>query len=403
MYPNPNLPRKQDKEESSEVSARGRIGEILQYTPPMLRELPSGWYIEFYAFDPVYRGLRRKRIRIPQIKGKQVRRNYAKSVIQRLTIKLVQGWNPWISGNDIDALTLEDALSRYERHNEKMLASGYIRKETYDGYKSNIKIMRKYISEKRPIYYAYQFNREFCVDFLDYIFIDRDNGAQTRNNYLNFLRVLSGFLVEKGFLTSRPTDGIAPISKRLYQKQRQTIPEETLKRISEWMRDHDPHFLFASQLLYYCFIRPVEMTRLKISDFNLKAGTVTIHADQSKNKRTQTITVPKKVLLYGIDLGIFSRPTNYYVFGDELRPGPVATTTRVMRGHWAKVRKALKLKACHTFYSLKDTGITEMFNNNMASNTVKEQARHSSLLITEIYLEKRQSARPEIIDYDGAF
>lgn len=229
----PKLPRKEEKEKTYEISARGRLGEILQYTPPVLREPPSGWYIEFYAFDPASCGLRRKRIRVNRISGIQARRRYAKEVMQRISVKLSHGWNPWICGNDIDAVTLEDALSRYERHNEKMLSSGYIRKETYDGYKSNVKIMRKYISDKRPIYYAYQFNREFCVDFLDYIFIDRNNGAQTRNNYLNFLRVLSGFLVEKGYLSSRPTDGIAPISKRLYQKQRQTIPEETLKRISE--------------------------------------------------------------------------------------------------------------------------------------------------------------------------
>lgn len=376
-----------------------------QFDIPTYRENGAGSYIEFNAYDPERGKMRRKTIKLNRIKGLTNRRTYARRVIKRLTEQLNRGWNPWIAKDVGELIVFEDAISRYESHIEKMLASGYFRKETYDGYKSYVKIMREFISKKRPTYYVYQFDRKFCIDFLDYVFIERNNGAQTRNNYLNFLRVFSGFLVEKGYLKSKPTDGISPISKRLYKKERESIPLEEVQRIADYCREKEPDFLFACYLLYYCFIRPVEMTRLKVRHFNLKACTLTIPAELSKNKTTQTITLPKKVIQYGIDLGVFSAPMDDFIFSYRLKPGNAEIDPKHFRDHWDNVRRALNLKKEWKFYSLKDTGITEMCDKEIAPRSVKDQARHSSLAITDIYLEKRKINAPgnkNIIDYDGA-
>lgn len=390
---NPNLTN-----QSGVLSAR-------QFDLPTLKENGAGCYIEFRAYDPEKGKMRRKTIKLNRIKGLTNRRTYARRVIKRLTEQLNHGWNPWIANDTSDLVVFEDTIKRYEAHIEKMLASGYFRKETYDGYKSYVKIMREYISKKRPTYYVYQFNRKFCVDFLDYVFIERNNGAQTRNNYLNFLRVFSGFLVEKGYLKSKPTDGISPISKRLYKKERECIPLDIVGRIAEYCRVKEPDFLFACYLLYYCFIRPVEMTRLRVRHFNLKACTLTIPGELSKNKTTQTITLPKKVILYGIEIGVFSAPADDFIFSYRLKPGRDEIDPKHFRDHWDNVRNALGLKKEWKFYSFKDTGITEMCDKEVAPRSVKDQARHSSLAITDIYLEKRKQNAPgnkNIIDYDGA-
>lgn len=383
-------------------SARASVASVLQYTPPQYRKTKGNCYIEFYSFDPELGQLRRKRIRINRIKGAGNREKYAREVMKRICDQLVHGWNPWIAKDEGDLYTMEEGLTRYEAHIEKMLENGYYRKETYAGYCSNIKILREYIKKYRQIHYIYQFDRKFCVDFLDYVFIDRDNGAQTRNNYLQFLRVLSGFLVEKGYLKTRPTEGISPISKRLFAKERTCIPLDVIGKIAGYLKKEDPHFLLACYLLYYCFIRPQEMTRLQIRDFNIQASTVTIEPEDSKNHKKQTITLPKKVLLYAVDLGVFSAAMYDHLFSAHLRPGPEQIDPKHFRDHWAKVRRALKLKKEWKFYSLKDTGITAMLKDNLPSIDVRDQARHSSLSITEIYTDHRDTANPEIIDLDGA-
>lgn len=378
------------------------VASALPYTLPVYRENKGCSYIEFYAYDPVLGGMRRKRIKTNRIKGVMKRRQYVNDVKKRITDQLIHGWNPWIAKDDGNLEKMEDAIKRYDAHIEKMLESGYFRKETYAGYKSNIKIMCEFIEKKRPTYYVYQFDRQFCIDFLDYVFIERNNGAQTRNNYLTFLRVFSGFLVEKGYLKSKPTDGVSPISKRLYQKERECIPLNVVGNVAEYCRKHEPDFLLACYLLYYCFIRPVEMTRLKVRYFNLKECTLTIPGDCSKNKRTQTVTIPRKVIQYGINIGVFSAPMDDYIFSSKLKPGTEQIDPKHFHDHWENVRKALKLKKEWKFYSLKDTGITEMCDRNMATIAVRDQARHSSLAITDIYTRHNGKANAEIIDLDGA-
>ncbi len=388
--------------EQPQFTTRSGVCAAILYDLPTYKENKVGGYIEFYAYDPEQGKMRRKRIKLNRIKGLTNRRTYARQVIKRLADQLNKGWNPWIAKDTSDLMTFEDAASRYEIHIEKMLSNGYFRKETYDGYKSYLKIMREYILKKRPTYYVYQFDRSFCVDFLDYVFIERDNGAQTRNNYLNFLRVFSGFLVEKGYLKSKPTDGISPISKRLYKKERECIPLDVVARIADYCREKEPDFLFACYLLYYCFIRPVEMTRLKVRHFNLKNCTLTIPGELSKNKKTQTVTLPKKVIQYGIEIGVFTAPADDFIFSYRLKPGREEIDPKHFRDHWDNVRRALRLKKEWKFYSLKDTGITEMCDRKMASIAVRDQARHSSLAITDIYTRHNASANKDIINLDGA-
>lgn len=399
MHPKTNTPRKT----AEEAIRKDGVAKALAYTPPVYRENKGGSYIEFYAYDPETGKMERKRTKLNHIKGKLKRKQYANEAIKRLSDQLSTGWNPWIHCDPDNIVSMEDVLDKYEEHITKAMSNGILRKQTYDDYKSKVKILRGYIKKKKQISYAYQLKKKSCIDFLDYIYIERNNGGQTYNNYLNFLRVLCGWMMERGYIHEKATDGIKPISKRLLTKERTGIPIDKVKEIGEWTKENDPYFYFACQILYYCFVRPVEMTRLRIRDFDLQRCTLTLHADQTKNKLMQTVTVPKKLIMYGIKLGIFSAPMGDYVFSTRLRPGSEQIDTKIFRDHWAKVAKKLKLKPEWKFYSLKDTGLTEMLEHNVAAPVkVKNQARHSSLAITELYLSKIPKAVPEIRNMDGA-
>ena len=378
------------------------VAAAFQYTPPVYRQTDGCDYIEFYAYDPEQGKLRRKRIKTNRIKGLVKRRDFVRDTIKRLTDQLQHGWNPWIAQEVGDLYIFEDVADRYEAHVEKMYAGGYYRKETYVGYKSFIKMLRMFIEKHNRIYYVYQFNRKFCMSFLDYVFIERNNSAQTRNNYLNNLRVFSSFLLEKGYVEARPTDGILPISKRLIQKERECIPMNKVAAMADYCKARDPHFLLACYILYYTFVRPVEMTRLRVENFNLRAGTLTIPAGASKNHRTQTVTVPKKVIHYAVELGIFSAPATDFIFSDRLKPGPAQIDPKIFRDHWEKLRRAIGLPKECKFYSLKDTGITAMLKAKLPAISVRDQARHSSLAITEIYTDHSAEVNPTILNLDGA-
>lgn len=381
------------------------VAYVKQYTIPILRENDPEWYVEFYCYDPEGGKLRRKKIKVNRIKKTIDRRRYAREVIKRLIVRLGEGWNPWIEQRAGGSLkTWMEVVDTYSKYIYKMLNDGAYRPDTFSGYKSYLKNVVDYnLTRPIPITYIYQFDRRFIIDVLEYIHIERDNSAQTRNNYLMWLRLFSSFCYEKGFLNVKATDGIKEINKRLIRKERTDIPLDVVKKIGNYLMEHDRHFLLACQLLYYCCIRPTELSRMKLSAFNLKAGTITIKGEDSKNRKSQTVTLPKKVLHYAIELGIFNNPSSYYIFSNDLKPGTVQRDGKIFRDNWAKLKKPLGLKPQWKFYSLKDTGITEMLDKHLSNISVRDQARHSDLAVTDVYTRKANlTADPSIQDLVGS-
>ena len=65
------------------------------------------------------------------------------------------------------------------------------------------------------------------------------------------------------------------------------------------------------------------------------------------------------------------------------------------------MRKDLGLPAELKFYSLKDTGITNMLKSNMDVLSVRDQARHSSISITDMYTPTNvNKVNKAILDYE---
>lgn len=385
------------------ISHSASLDEIKQFTFPILRENKDAWYIEFYAYDPLRKKLRRKRIKVNRIKSIRERRMYALSLIHRLTQQLIAGWNPWIEQDSESVILFKDVLEKYSQYNDKMFKDGYFRKHTHSNHFYRIKKLLEY-NENRPspIVYLYQLDLRFCNDWLDYIYVELGLSGIYRNACLTFLKTLLNWCIEKGYTKSNPAQLISPIPKKLIQKRRKLIPSDTIKEIAKWLKANDPYFLFSCYLLYYGCVRPIEQTRLKLCYFNIKECTLTIPAEDSKNRSTQTITIPRKVLEYALDTHIFNYSPDYYLFSDNLEPGRRQITTRWLTEHWLRMSKALNLDKDYTFYSLKDTGITEMLNKKVSNLAVRDQARHSSLAITDAYTRHLTKANKEILNLDGS-
>jgi integrase len=67
-------------------------------------------------------------------------------------------------------------------------------------------------------------------------------------------------------------------------------------------------------------------------------------------------------------------------------PGEAYCSEKQFRDFWQRyIRKPLGLPAKYKFYSLMDTGVTMMLRANTDILSVRDQARHSSILITDTY------------------
>jgi integrase len=381
------------------------LSEIKGFTYPYLHT-GREWYVIFYAFDPAQNKMRRKRIKLNHIKKISDRRKYADGMLKRLIEKLEHGWNPWIEEENEKAFRLfKDVLAQYRAYLDKMYSDNFYRKHTYRSYMSQLRSIERWNEEKKsPITYIYQFNTTFVRDFLEHVFIERNNSVQTRNNYLHYIRTFSSYLLQHQYIKVNPTDGITSISRRQIKKERVIIEEADLIRLHKYLEENNRYFLLACYVLHYCFIRPKEMGMIQLKHISLENRTILIPDTVSKNRKSAVVTLPEKVIRLMRDLNIFNHPDTYYLFSDKFMPGKDLCNEKQFRNYWTRhVRKVLKFPDSYKFYSLKDTGITSMLRK-YDTITVRDQARHANILMTDKYTPHDiQKANELITKHEGIF
>lgn len=388
-----------------EQNGRSALKSIISYTYPQLYT-GKEWYIGFYAFDPAQNRMKRKKIKINFIEKVTERKRYAAALIRRVSEQLDRGWNPWIEADNAKAYhTFTDVCEHYKRYITKLFEDDQYREDTYNSYCSYLRNVVLYNQKRKfTITYIYQFDREFVNDFLDHIYIDRQNTPQTRDNYLGFLKTFSAFLLQHMYVKTKPTEGISSFSKRIKKKQRTVISDDDMICLHDYLEKKNKHFLLACYILHYCFIRPKEMSMIRLRDISLKRQTIFICDSISKNRRDGTITLPRKVIELMLDLGIFSNSSDDFLFGIGFMPGREYRDEKQFRDFWIRyVRKDLKFPENYKFYSLKDTGITSMIREYDLI-TVRDQARHSDALMTDTYTPHDiQEANKLIAKHEGIF
>lgn len=343
---------------------------------------------------------------LDHLRSARARNSYARSLVEELTQKLVRGWNPWIEIKSGAQFTpWKEVCTLYRQYVTKLYNDSSFREETMRDYLSRLGILEKWEGlEKFHIYYPYQIDEYVISQFLDYLLIERNNSPLTYNNYLSWLHSFFKWMKVRRYIHDDPTEGLERI-KRRQGKNRTIIPDVHLLAIREYLERNNRHFLLASYILHYMFVRPHEMSLLRLRDFQIEKKTLLLYDDQTKNRQDAVVTLPDHIVKLMLDLNVFDNPGSFYLFGDNCKPGAEWHDSKQFRDYWNRhVRKDLGLPAEYKFYSLKDTGITNMLRSNTDPISVRDQARHSSLLITNTYTPLDiKEANPLILRYKGVF
>ncbi|MDE7143009.1 MAG: site-specific integrase, partial [Muribaculaceae bacterium] len=265
------------------------------------------------------------------------RRKSAAELIESLLKLLRSGWSPWVKVDGNRGYTLlEEALRKYEKYLEKLPK---LKTRQSDG--SRLNVLREYIgAQLLPPRYVYQFNTAFVGEFLDWLFFDREVTGRTRNNYRQWCSSLAAFFMEREYLTSNPVEKIRDVPEE--RKKRQPLSAEMLGRLREYLEGREPVFLLACMMEYYTFIRPEELTNLRINDISVKDQSVFVSGDFSKNGRDAMVGLNEEIIKLMIDIRLFDNPGDCYIFGDKLRQCRVKASSEIFRRHWIKTRNHLK-------------------------------------------------------------
>lgn len=153
------------------------------------------------------------------------------------------------------------------------------------------------------------------------------------------------------------------------------------------MKDENPNYLVLCLVCYYCLVRRTELTKLKVRDVILKNSVIYIDSSISKNKKSAAVTIPDKLVPYMVE-HLKTANLSDYLFSTDFIPGDKQLAPKKISDEWVKIRNALNLKDKYQWYSLKDTGITNLLRSGISLIAARDQARHHSSMQTDAYTPK---------------
>ena len=374
--------------------------KVVDFIPPQRHEGRES-YVWFSQVDPMTGRMKRKKYMLDRFKPGKERDVAANRIIANIYNQVSRGWNVWAPENSSRSDTpVDEVLERYRLYLINIYRKDILKRKTFFDYTSRLRIFCEYISEGiSPVGYCYQLDQAFFVDFLDYLLLDRDLSAKTRNNYRTWCSTLCTWLVDKRYLMENPVQYIHQLPE--HGKFRQPLEHEDLRRLGRYLEENNRYFLLAVMMEYCTAIRPTELSFIRLNDISVKEGSVFVSSQISKNRRDGKIKLPNRVIRLMLDLHTFDHPGCSYLFGNGFMPSEKRQDPRHFTQEFNRCREVLGFPKCYQFYSLKDSGLRDIANS-VGIEVAQKQARHSSVATTNQYLQGRGMKVYDVLaDFEG--
>ena len=345
-------------------------------------DLTKRWYI-YYSFRSPETGKYRLFQRwIPQkIMTCSGRRDCAHKMIKSINQKLRQGFNPFAQ--------IEKKYSTIS------LAMNYVvsiketscRKRTHHTYSSMVNTFTDWLKKKRienlPVD---DFNYYHAQEFMDYTKAKLKNSNRTHNNRVTAMRTMFKVLVKREWILINPFERIEMMPEEQPEIIAFTVDELMI------MQQHLPAWSYdlyvCACLIFYCFIRPQEMVRLKVSNIYLVNRAIVIPGHASKNKKQEVVHIPDALMPVLLNMNL-NFPGDYFIFTKNQQRGPKEYAPTRIAEAWRKFADHHGIGK--NIYSLKHTGVGLAIENGINIRDLQLQLRHSNLEMTQIYLDKFNS------------
>lgn len=356
--------------------------DVLDWTFPRRCQSPSGDFITFKAKDPKTGKLREKRYWLEKFKAGVERDTMAAQMIANLLRNLQQNWNPFVPNlEDRSGTLLSEVVDDFKKTINAEVSKHIKTVKTRNDYFSRLSLFFNW-ADKNRVSVISQCTPAVVDSYLQWCLVNKGNSAQTRNNNRTFLSAFFGWCIKRHYLKSNPCAEIENV--RVNGKRRKPLSPLDMERVRCYLLDHDKHFLLAVMMQYYTFIRPKELSHIRLRDISVMNQTVIVPAMYSKNHREEPVALNDNILKLMVELEIFKFPNDFYLFGKGFIPSAVRADERIFREKWSEIRDELGFSYSKKFYSLKDTGIIDLIAAEGAVNA-RDQARHSSIAVTNQY------------------
>ncbi|MEO1417131.1 MAG: site-specific integrase [Bacteroidota bacterium] len=367
----------------------------IKYVPARLIESSWRWYIEYQIYDEVKDKLVRKRF--TDIKGstESEKRADAKKHIQNINKALKEGIYKKDRDHSPKDLSIKKGIEYVIETKERELS-----KRSSANYRLMLQVFLEYLGNKRMLHKPVRsIKKEDIVIFLDNLMEERGISPATRNNYRRYVGSAFIAMQDRGFVEENPVAGIKKL--RTTQKEYRAFSREDYQKIEQYLLTNDIQLYRFTKFIYYGFIRPVEITRIRIKDIDLANRVILISPEDQKNRKQLPVEITKSLREIIEDMNLEGYDPDDYVFSRSWQPGKVYLWRNRASEKHKKVLQKLGLdNGIYDLYSHKHTGNQAAFIAGMNIYWLMRQNRHSSIKETEPYLRRLGLIRKEAQEKD---
>lgn len=380
-------------------------------------DLSKEWYIEYHYLHPDAMKFKRikERFDMNRLKTFTERRSYAKECLQFMIDQLKSGFNPFeqmkVIGNTEDfkiSIQLQKILNKMSAKATQDAKNSY--QEHYNRF--------------------HRFLQSQCITTLHVADITVDHGRKYKESLLNeglAIKTVNASLSYIGKFWDNAIDlnwaAANPFKSVVRAKEKDRPATATRKETYEPLTSVEMEYLFSMlkekgeynfirflSVIFYAWVRPKEISRLKVGDIDFTRGVIRFRSSQTKNKKADYVQIvpPLRKILKQMKLQEY--PVHYFLFsgdGDGFMPGITQLKKDRAGNRWREQVKNVSRKynvngkkrayvSCgdgidKDMYALKHTGNIEYLLQNVGNVDLKwqqKQNRHSSSEMTERYNRK---------------
>ncbi len=342
-------------------------------------DLSQRWYVYFFYKNPETNKNTRFKDNIPsRFKTAISRRQWANDHMSKINKRLLTGWNPF-SFTEKRHTNIIQAMKFVLEFKETTL-----RKRSFYTYRYQVHSFEKWLFKMKYQHLSVgEFNQMHAQQFMDYSKMVLKLSNRTYNYRRMHMRCFFSFLMKRDWILSNPFMCIEKLP--IEEPEITCFTVDELIRVQDKLPEEDFELYAVACLIFYCFLRPAEIVRMRIRNFNFYNNTIVVAGTISKNRKHETVQIPD-ALVPVLRLLPFEGSQDRYAFSKDLMPGTVEIAPTRIAGRWRAW--ADKHAINKNIYSLKHTGVGMAIEAGINLRDLQLQLRHSSLDMTQVYVDK---------------
>lgn len=338
-------------------------------------DMNKEWYVEFYVEIEGKKERHRVKAGLNRIKDRGERYRVAKAMVDELKLHLHMGLFEvvkHIGGGDKVEIKSERAQVAFARVLD--FIGPTVEPRTLGAYRTAVNKFLEFYGAGM----VHDISQTTIETFRNQLYADNLSDKTIHNTIKNIGRLLKelklGVNPCEGVVTKNKTTGDASIP----------WTDTEFHKLKEYTADK-LNFRAYWGMIYYCAIRPGEISHLKAKHIDLDSHQIIIPSEAAKNKKTQNVVIPNQFYDTLKDF-LMTIPKDYYLFDRHFQPKlDKEHSTHYASGFKKYISNPIKVEK--PAYQLKHTAAVHMVRAKIDKTRIQHHLRHASVEETEGYLK----------------